>query len=169
MPTPGHTQGHLVFADVDSGLLFAGDHVLPHITPSIGFEPIPAELPLRDYLESLRVVLGLPDMRLLPAHGPVTDSAHRRVCELLEHHDDRLQRCLAAVRSGATTSAEVAGLLDWTRRQRRLETLDDFNQMLATCETHSHLQVLVAAGQLKADAGEPTQYSSTGAPAVSCD
>src|SRR5690606_36684298 len=36
--TPGHTQGHYVFADRAAGLLFAGDHVLPTITPSIGFE-----------------------------------------------------------------------------------------------------------------------------------
>jgi glyoxylase-like metal-dependent hydrolase (beta-lactamase superfamily II) len=35
--TPGHTQGHLCFRDAPAGLLFAGDHVLPHITPSIGF------------------------------------------------------------------------------------------------------------------------------------
>src|SRR5579875_567174 len=49
--TPGHTRGHVVFADREAGLLFAGDHVLPHITPSIGFEACPPELPLRDYLE----------------------------------------------------------------------------------------------------------------------
>lgn len=122
IPTPGHTQGHVVFADPESGLLFAGDHVLPHITPSIGFEPLPPELPLRDYLGSLRVVLKLPDMRLLPAHGPVTDSAHTRVRELLDHHDERLERCLAAVRAGAVTAFEVAGLLGWTRRQRRLDS-----------------------------------------------
>ena len=35
--TPGHTPGHYVFADRADGLLFAGDHVLPTITPSIGF------------------------------------------------------------------------------------------------------------------------------------
>ena len=39
LPTPGHTRGHLCFLDAAAGLLFAGDHVLPHITPSIGFEP----------------------------------------------------------------------------------------------------------------------------------
>ena len=38
VPTPGHTQGHVVFADVERALLFAGDHVLPRITPSVGFE-----------------------------------------------------------------------------------------------------------------------------------
>jgi glyoxylase-like metal-dependent hydrolase (beta-lactamase superfamily II) len=37
-----------VFADHAAGLLFAGDHVLPRITPSIGFEPVPAAQPLRD-------------------------------------------------------------------------------------------------------------------------
>ena len=31
--TPGHTPGHYVFADRADGLLFAGDHVLPTITP----------------------------------------------------------------------------------------------------------------------------------------
>ena len=160
IPTPGHTQGHLVFADPEAGLLFAGDHVLPHITPSIGFEPIPAELPLGDYLDSLQVVLELPDMWLLPAHGPVTDSAHGRVSELLDHHDDRLGHCLAAVASGATTAYEVATLLGWTRRQRRLETLDDFNQMLAVVETHAHLQLLAATGRVSSvsDHG-PTIYS----------
>ena len=74
VPTPGHTQGHVVFADTGSGLLFAGDHVLPHITPSIGFEPVLARQALGDYLASLRLVLAMPDLRLLPAHGPVTPS-----------------------------------------------------------------------------------------------
>ena len=31
--TPGHTPGHYVYADRADGLLFAGDHVLPTITP----------------------------------------------------------------------------------------------------------------------------------------
>ncbi|MBN9619103.1 MAG: MBL fold metallo-hydrolase, partial [Actinobacteria bacterium] len=34
--TPGHTRGHVVFHDPEHDTLFAGDHVLPHITPSIG-------------------------------------------------------------------------------------------------------------------------------------
>ena len=52
--TPGHTQGHYVFADTAAGLLFAGDHVLPTITPSIGFEPAYAEQPLGDFLARWR-------------------------------------------------------------------------------------------------------------------
>ena len=146
--TPGHTRGHVVFADADAGLLFAGDHVLPHITPSIGFEPVAARLPLRDYLQSLRRVRELPDMRLLPAHGPVTGSAHTRVDELLRHHRDRLDRCTRAVAAGHATAYEVAGALRWTRRESPLGELDSFNQMLAVIETRAHLELLAAQGRL---------------------
>jgi glyoxylase-like metal-dependent hydrolase (beta-lactamase superfamily II) len=143
--TPGHTRGHLVFADTAAGLLFAGDHVLPHITPSIGFEEAPAALPLRDYLESLNVVRRLPDMTLLPAHGPVSPSTHARIDELIGHHDGRLA-AIAAVMSGGgpLTAYAVARELPWTSRQRRLADLDVMNQMLAICETAYHLDLLVA-------------------------
>jgi len=148
LPTPGHTQGHVVFADADAGLLFAGDHVLPHITPSIGFEPVQASRPLGSYLESLRMVRALPDMLLLPAHGPVAASAHARIDELLAHHQDRLDRCADAVAAGAGTAYEVACVLRWTRRGRQLAELDPFNQMLAVTETRAHLELLAAQGRL---------------------
>ena len=145
---PGHTQGHVVFVDRQAKLLFAGDHVLPHITPSIGYEASPGELPLNDYLNSLRMMLDLPDLRLLPAHGPVTTSVHTRVNELLQHHDDRLEECIAAVWEGASTAYATAKFLNWTRRRRRFEDLDPFNRMLATIETQAHLDVAVAQGCL---------------------
>lgn len=148
LPTPGHTQGHVVFADPDAGLLFAGDHVLPHITPSIGFEPVRVANPLGDYMRSLRLVRGLAEMRLLPAHGPVADSVHARVDELLSHHADRLDRCAAAVAGGAATAFDVARRLRWTRHARRLDDLDVFNQMLAVTETRAHLALLAAQGRL---------------------
>jgi glyoxylase-like metal-dependent hydrolase (beta-lactamase superfamily II) len=148
IPTPGHTRGHVVFRDAGAGLLFAGDHVLPHITPSIGFEAVPSPHPLQDFLSSLQLVRSLPDMRLLPAHGPVAPSAHARIDELLAHHDDRLGRCLAAVQAGAATALEAARSLRWTRRARQLGELDPFNQMLAVIETRAHLELLAAQGRL---------------------
>jgi glyoxylase-like metal-dependent hydrolase (beta-lactamase superfamily II) len=148
VPTPGHTQGHVVFVDEAAGVLFGGDHVLPHITPSIGFQPEPAKLPLRDYLDSLHLVRSYPDLRLLPAHGPVAPSTHARVDELLPHHEERLAETLAAVRDGAGTAYEAARRLGWTRRHRRFDELDLFNQTLATGETAAHLDVLVLRGEL---------------------
>lgn len=146
--TPGHTTGHLVFADPGRGLLFSGDHVLPHITPSIGFEPVPTELPLRDFLSSLRLVGEMPDRTLLPAHGPVTDSAHRRVDELLAHHDERLSVIGETIAGGASTAYETAHRLHWTRRSRALSDLDIFNRTLAVLETAAHLELLAYRGDL---------------------
>ncbi|HKS47208.1 MAG TPA: MBL fold metallo-hydrolase [Amycolatopsis sp.] len=148
--TPGHTTGHVVFDDGAGGLMFTGDHVLPHITPSIGFQPKAAELPLRDYLGSLRLVRGMPDRRMLPAHGPVSDSVHQRVDELLDHHEERLSRTAETIVDGATTAYEAALRLGWTRRRRKLGELDAFNQMLAVGETRAHLDLLVYQGKLTA-------------------
>jgi glyoxylase-like metal-dependent hydrolase (beta-lactamase superfamily II) len=146
--TPGHTAGHVVFLDSGAGALFAGDHVLPHITPSIGVELIRPPSPLRDYLASLRLVRALPDTRLLPAHGPVTGSTHARIEELLAHHEHRLAATQDAVGAGAGTAFEVAHVLGWTGRRRRFADLDTFNQMLAVHETVAHLDVLVEQHRL---------------------
>ena len=146
--TPGHTRGHVVFHDPEHDTLFAGDHVLPHITPSIGVELNRPPSPLRDYLASLKLIRALPDARLLPAHGPVTDSVHDRIDELLAHHDHRLTATAEAVDKGAHTAFDVAGLLGWTRRNRKLADLDLFNQVLAINETMAHLRVLVERGWL---------------------
>ena len=158
--TPGHTQGHFVFADTTAGLLFAGDHVLPTITPSIGFEPAYAEQPLGDFLGSLAKVRALPDLLLLPAHGPVTSSSHARVDELVAHHDVRLELCRAAVDAGARTAYDVAQRLPWTRHERSLAELDFFNAALASLETMAHLELLVARGVIaRAEAAGVLEYS----------
>lgn len=148
LSTPGHTQGHYVYADTAANLLFAGDHVLPTITPSIGFEPAWVQQPLRDFLDSLVKVRGLPDMKLLPAHGPVTDSSHARIDELLAHHDERLALCEKAVIGGAGTAWEVTGELPWTRRGRSRDELGPFDIVLATFETLAHLDLLALQGKI---------------------
>jgi glyoxylase-like metal-dependent hydrolase (beta-lactamase superfamily II) len=155
--TPGHTRGHVVFHDADAGVLFAGDHVLPHITPSIGFEPVPAASPLADYLASLEIVGALADAVLLPAHGPVQASVHARVGELIEFHRKRLEAMRAAVGAEPSTAAEVAGRLGWTSRNRALADMDVFNRMLAVNETIAHLDVLVKDGALRVTESDGVQ------------
>ena len=117
VPTPGHTRGHVVFARrcrraaVRRRPCAAAHHPVDRVrggavpAPAAGLPPVAAAYP------------DLPDMRLLPAHGPVAPSAHARVDELLAHHEDRLGRCLAAVRAGAATALEAARSLRWTRRE----------------------------------------------------
>ncbi len=153
--TPGHTHGHIVFRDAAAGLLFAGDHVLPRITPSIGFEPVVPRLPLGDYLTSLQRVRAYADTMLLPAHGPITASVHTRTDELLEHHAERLAGSYSAVDADHRTARQIAAQLTWTRRHRPFDALHHGDQMLAVLETKAHLDVLVDRGRLKVgtDAG----------------
>ena len=142
--TPGHTRGHVVFEDQAAGLLFAGDHVLPTITPSIGFEPALSPDPLGNFLGSLARVRARPDALLLPAHGPVSPSVHARVDELIAHHGRRIDQVERVVARGASTPYDIARQLRWTRHERTLDELDPFNKMLAVAETWAHLVLLTA-------------------------
>lgn len=159
--TPGHTSGHVVFEAAERDVLFTGDHVLPTITPSIGYESRGSALPLVDYMSSLALVLDRPDRMMLPAHGPVRSSVHLRAKELLGHHDERLEACAALVMPQGSTAYEVARQMGWTRRLRTLDTLDPVSQMLAVCETAAHLDVLALRGLLEPEhAGGVVVYHS---------
>jgi glyoxylase-like metal-dependent hydrolase (beta-lactamase superfamily II) len=160
--TPGHTPGHYVFADKVAGLLFAGDHVLPTITPSIGFTVPPTPDPLGNFMASLTKVRSLPDLQILPAHGPVAPSSHQRVDELLAFHDRRLDLSLAALAGGPATGFTVAHQLGWTRHERAYDELDEFSQGMAAMETKAHLELLVAQGRAtREDTPEGVQFTAT--------
>lgn len=137
--TPGHTRGHIVISDAASGLMFTGDHILPRITPSIGFEREPEATPLVSFLSSLRRMLDLPDARLAPAHGAVGPSVHVRAAELLDHHRERLAEIHAEAQRGRTPF-EIAAELTWTRAGRRLDELGVLHQMLAVLEVAAHAE-----------------------------
>jgi glyoxylase-like metal-dependent hydrolase (beta-lactamase superfamily II) len=158
--TPGHTQGHLVFHDEEAGILFAGDHVLPHITPSIGFEATRPPDPLQDFLDSLLLLRRGPDAILLPAHGEPGQGVHARIDELLAHHEARLAEMEAVVEAeGDVTAADVARAVGWTRRHRAFADLDVLNRMLAVSETVAHLTVLTAQGRVRASEDEVIRYT----------
>jgi len=153
--TPGHTRGHISLLDPEAKLLFAGDHILPHITPSLGVEPWGGEgTSLLDFITSLTKVRPLAVTRVLPAHGPDFTGLRDRVDALLDHHATRLTACIDSLRPAPLPAYEVAKQLPWTRRHRPYEDLDLPNQLLALTETIAHLELLVVQGTLVAEEGE---------------
>jgi glyoxylase-like metal-dependent hydrolase (beta-lactamase superfamily II) len=157
--TPGHSRGHLMFLSGD--LLFAGDHILPHITPSLGFEAFTDGHALEHFLASLRASRELPVRLVLPGHGPVFEDLAGRVDALLAHHDTRLAACVAALADGPRTAAEVATRLTWTRRERPFADLDLFNRMLATTETVTHMELLADRGvAVRSEADGVVRYAA---------
>jgi glyoxylase-like metal-dependent hydrolase (beta-lactamase superfamily II) len=135
--TPGHTGDHVCFYDADGGVLIAGDHVLPTITPHVSGLVADRD-PLRLFLESLDRIGGLPGVRqVLPAHGhPFTD-LRARTDAISRHHAERLE-CMRAIgrEIGPATVAEFS---------RQLFAPRSWGPM-AESETYAHLEHLRLAG-----------------------
>jgi glyoxylase-like metal-dependent hydrolase (beta-lactamase superfamily II) len=146
--TPGHTGGHIVFEDLDGGSLFTGDHILPRITPSLAFERVPQHRPLRAYLDSLRLFVDRPDVRMLPAHGAAQPGTSARAQELVDHHRGRLATVADLVAAGHSTASAVAERMRWTRRNSTLAQLGTVHGMTAVLEIAAHLELLVDQGIL---------------------
>jgi glyoxylase-like metal-dependent hydrolase (beta-lactamase superfamily II) len=134
--TPGHTADHLCLHDPEAGVLLAGDHVLPTITPHIS--GVGLGDPLDDYVAALDRVAALDHVNVaLPAHGhPFADVAGR-VDAVKRHHQDRLRQ-LAEV--GAAIGPATV-----TQFSRHLFRRHHWG-MMAESETYAHLEHLRHAG-----------------------
>jgi glyoxylase-like metal-dependent hydrolase (beta-lactamase superfamily II) len=140
--TPGHSPGHIcLYADVP-GLLFAGDHMLPELSPNIGLHPQSTPDPLHEYLDGLTRMAALRPRLVLPSHGRPFQNAAGRVEDLKAHHRRRLDRVRAIVGEGELTGWEVALEL-WGPRQQLYE------KRLALQEALAHLQALAVDGVLE--------------------
>ncbi|MDR3565421.1 MAG: MBL fold metallo-hydrolase [Negativicutes bacterium] len=158
--TPGHAPGHLCLYDRQRQMLFSGDHVLPNITPNIGFSMAPGSNPLADYLAALKKVAALPARLVLPAHGDVFSDLPGRVREIEQHHANRLSLMLAAIHEGDKNAYQVAASVPWTEGAISLMELDTVSKFFAVAETSAHLELLVSRGSVtKAQQDGTIQYS----------
>jgi glyoxylase-like metal-dependent hydrolase (beta-lactamase superfamily II) len=139
----GHAPEQLTFYSASRNLLLAADQILPKISPVVGvWAAEPDADPLGDFLRSLAQYHDLPDdCRVFPAHGVPFLGLHQRLGQLAVHHDDRLERTLAAC-SGPATAADVL---------RRLFTrpLDAHQTGFALAETLAHLNRLLRVGSVE--------------------
>ena len=94
--TPGHTPGHLCFAEERTGLFFSGDHVLPRISPNISTTP--GRPPIRCATTSTPWPPSreLDPVEVLPAHEWRFRGLADRVDALTAHHEQRLAELLDA-------------------------------------------------------------------------
>jgi glyoxylase-like metal-dependent hydrolase (beta-lactamase superfamily II) len=140
---PGHADGHIVLHGERSGRLLGGDVLLAEITPNVGRWPDTAADPLGRYLSSLDALDELSPALVLPGHGPPIADALRRTREMREHHRERLDVHLAALRAGAATAFEVAQVV-WAD-----DGLGFHEQRFALVESLSHLERLAAEGRAR--------------------
>jgi glyoxylase-like metal-dependent hydrolase (beta-lactamase superfamily II) len=136
---PGHADGHMcLFRD---GVLIAGDALLGDITPNVGLWPESRPDPLGDYLGSLREIVRRAPRIAFPGHGGVIDDPAARAHEIIEHHEERLERAADALRDGPRNGYEVS---------MRLfpDALSPGLRRFALVETLAHLEYLVRRGVL---------------------
>jgi len=139
--TPGHSPGHICLYEASTGLLFAGDHMLPELSPNIGLHPQSTPDPLHEYLDGLRRLAGYRPKLVLPAHGRPFSDAGSRVETLTRHHHRRLDQVMEIVGREEKTGWRVA--LDlWGPRANLYE------KRLALQEGLAHLQALAVDGRL---------------------
>jgi glyoxylase-like metal-dependent hydrolase (beta-lactamase superfamily II) len=139
--TPGHSPGHICLFDPADGLLFAGDHILPELSPNIGLHPQSTPDPLHEYLEGLRRMVSLDPRHVLPAHGRPFTNAARRVDALVSHHQRRLDQILEILGREEKSGWQVAVDL-WGPRDNLYE------KRLALQEGLAHLQALAVEGRV---------------------
>lgn len=137
LTAPGHSTGHRCFFFREQGLLLAGDHILPDITPNLSPDLFkPSFRPLKCFLESLTKIQDLPVRMVCPAHGQPFVNFQERIDEIKDHHRERKGLTLASVREGPKTTFVVS-------RDLFGPDLPEFDQFLAVNETYVHLQELV--------------------------
>ncbi len=151
----GHTDGQLLLYAPASGLLIAGDQVLPRISSNIGIYRERADPdPLDSYLASFATLEALaPEPLVLPSHGEVFYGLARRLAELRAHHQARLT-AIGAMLGEPVPAAELAA--------RLYRGTDPLNRVLALGETLAHLRYLEVRGELLvAEApGGPRRYGA---------
>jgi len=149
--TPGHTPGHLCFAEEGSRLFFSGDHVLPRISPNISTGGTGAADPLRDFLDSLAAVRDLDPAEVVPAHEWRFRGLDARVDALTAHHEQRLNELLTAIRHHPrSTPWDLAAHLTWSRPWEQYERR---MRIFAVTETDAHLRLLASRGLVVSDGG----------------
>ncbi len=159
METPGHSPGHTCLYETDKKILIAGDHILIDITPNITYRPEPEDS-LQQYLASLDKVYALDVNLVLPGHRSLIRDHRKRIRELQDHHQARLNEALRALEKGPKSAFEVAPLLTWDIEFRSWEQLPVQQKYFAFGETLAHLKYLEGRGMvLEEKAGTTIQFS----------
>lgn len=145
----GHAPEHISLYAEASGVMIAGDMVLPRISTNVSVTSSePLANPLELYLGSLARLQALPpEILVLPSHGRPFVGLQQRIGELEAHHAARLAEVRTACAEAPCSAADLLPVL--FRRQ-----LDAQQVTFAMGEAIAHLNYLVARGELIPGTGD---------------
>jgi len=146
--TPGHSPGHMCLYEPNKKILIAGDHILSDITPNIAYW-LEMDDPLNEYLTNLEKVQALEVKIALPGHRRLIHDLPKRIRELQEHHRDRLNEVLIALRDGPKTTLQIAPKITWDIAFKCWEEFPPTQKWFAFGETLAHLRFLENKGKVR--------------------
>ncbi len=152
IPGFGHSPEHAALHAEKAGILISGDMLLPRISTNVSVHAVePESNPVRQFLDSIDLFRPLPDDTLvLPSHGRPFRRLHRRVEQLHEHHEERLDEVLSFCRTPRSAMDVVPMMF---RRE-----LDTHQLFFALGEALAHLHALWYAGALRREPGSDRVY-----------
>jgi len=140
---PGHSGGHFIYFEPDTRTLFAGDQLLPHVSPNPLLEPsledhTERRRSLIDYLATLERLRSLQPTIAYPGHGdPITDVGGL-IDRTIAHHLDRKQEVAGLLTERGQSAYELA--------QRIYPDVSGYDVFLSVSEVVAHLDLVVEDG-----------------------
>ena len=140
---PGHSGGHFVYLDPDTRVLFAGDQMLPHVSPNPLLEPSLEDHTARrrslvEYLETLQTLKDFDPSIAYPGHGDPIEDAVGWIDSTIAHHMDRKDEIARMLGDRGRTPYELA--------QELYPDVKDYDVFLSVSEVVAHLDLVVDEG-----------------------
>lgn len=101
--TPGHASDHMCYQLREEDTLFSGDHIMGWSTSVIS----PPSGNMREYMDSLNLLLKREDGYYRPAHGPGIPEPMPYVKSFVQHRKERFDQILNQIRMGVHTIPEM--------------------------------------------------------------
>jgi glyoxylase-like metal-dependent hydrolase (beta-lactamase superfamily II) len=153
--SPGHTGGHIVYREPQTATLFAGDQLLPNVSPNPLLESNLAEpgerrRSLAEYLRSLHKMRTMGLRLAYPGHGDPVHDPNALIDRTTEHHLKRKAEVAARLGPQGVTPYELA--LDFYPDSK------GYDSFLAVSEIVAHLDLVVTDGDAEVEVHEGVTY-----------
>ncbi|HEX2195465.1 MAG TPA: MBL fold metallo-hydrolase, partial [Actinomycetota bacterium] len=152
---PGHTGGHVVYFEPTTRTMFAGDQLLPDVSPNPLLEPSLDEpgrrrRSLEEYLASLERMAAMEVSLAYPGHGDPVTQPQRLIESTIEHHLKRKAAVAQRLGPEGKTPYEIA--------QEVYPHVTGYDTFLAVSEIVAHLDLVVHDGNAVVEEREGVTY-----------
>lgn len=152
---PGHTGGHVVYFEPVTRTMFAGDQLLPDVSPNPLLEPSLDEpgqrrRSLEEYLVSLERMAAMGISLAYPGHGSPVHDPQRLIESTIEHHLKRKAAVAQRLDAEGRTPYEIA--------QEVYPHVTGYDTFLAVSEIVAHLDLVVHDGNAVVEERDGVTY-----------